>query len=118
MADQQQPTDIDQFKCYIDEKFDSLAVKVNEMRGIEPVSLKKKGNQIQFEHASEILDFVTAAEGSLREEKKDAAVNKLKAAKKALHKRMKLICLADKSEGGWDTVNEYLSDELASDSDY
>ena len=26
--------------------------------------------------------------------------------------------LADKYEGGWDTVNEYLSDELASDSEY
>ena len=107
--------DINQFKRYIDEKFESLAVKVNETRAIAPVSLKKKGNQVQFEHASEILDFVTAAEESLREEKKDAAVNKSIA--KTLHKRMKLIRLADKSESGWDMVNEYLSDELASDSE-
>ena len=32
-------------------------------------------------------------------------------------KRMKAIKFADKSEFGWQTVNEYLSDELASDSD-
>ena len=32
-------------------------------------------------------------------------------------KRIKAIKLADKSEFGWATVNEYLSDELASDSD-
>ena len=32
-------------------------------------------------------------------------------------KRVKAIKLADKSEFGWATVNEYLSDELASDSD-
>ena len=32
-------------------------------------------------------------------------------------KRIKAIKLADKSEFGWATVNEYLLDELASDSD-
>ena len=31
--------------------------------------------------------------------------------------RIKAVKLADKSEFGWATVNEYLSDELASDSD-
>ena len=29
----------------------------------------------------------------------------------------KLIRFADKSEGGWGAVDEYLSDEVASDSD-
>ena len=85
MADQQPPMDFDKFKRYIYEKFDSLDVKVNETQGIAPVSLKKKGNQIQFEHASEILEFVTWAEESLRDEK-DAAVNKLKAARKLFTK--------------------------------
>ena len=32
-------------------------------------------------------------------------------------KRIKLIRLSDKSDAGWDTVNEYISDDLASDSD-
>ena len=32
-------------------------------------------------------------------------------------KRIKAIKLADKNEYGWATVNEYLSDELTSDSD-
>ena len=35
----------------------------------------------------------------------------------AVSKRIKVIKMADKSDSGWSTVNEYLSDELASNSD-
>ena len=37
IEEEEEPMDLDKFKRYIDEKFDSLAVKVNKTRGIAPV---------------------------------------------------------------------------------
>ena len=62
-------------------------------------------------------NFVTNAEDEPKEDDKETAMNKLKSAKRALLKMIKLIRSADKSKAGWDTVNEYISDDLASDSD-
>ena len=60
---------------------------------------------------------VRTAEACLREEDIEAATEELQQTSQRIEKRIKLIKLADRSEHGWKTVSEYLSDDLASDSD-
>lgn len=78
---------------------------------------KSKGNEKQFEHAESVLEKVEGAKDAL-------SVNAISKAKitaieegiALVSKRMKLIKIADKRQYSWATVQEYLSDGLASDS--
>ena len=47
----------------------------------------------------------------------EKAKNLLEESKKLLCERQKLIRIADRSEHGWATVEEYMEDELADNSD-
>ena len=77
---------------------------------------QSKGNEQQFEHAESVLVKLEGAKDAL-------SVNAISKAKTAIEgialvsKRMKVIKVADKSQYGWATVQEYLSHELASDSE-
>ena len=108
-------SDLDTIKKYFDEKFNQIAEKAE--RATKTVSLRSKGNQAQYDHANLVLNLVRDADECLRSENIEGCRNKLKQVKAELKKRIKLIRLADKSENGWNTVNEYLSDDLASDTD-
>ena len=78
---------------------------------------QSKGNEQQFEHVESVLDKLESAKDALNAN----ATSKIKTAIEEgialVTKRMKLIKIADKSQYSWATVQEYLSDELASDSE-
>ena len=64
-----------------------------------------------------MLDSLDEASDALKQKSYEKVKVALESGADLVSKRVKAIKLADKSEFGWTTVNEYLSDELASDSD-
>ena len=81
------------------------------------LSFRFKGNKKQFQFNEEILAKVETLEKHIIKGKTDSAIDKVSDIRKELNKRNKLIRMADKSQAGWACVEEYLSDELASDSE-
>ena len=83
----------------------------------EHYTCKRKGNQQQLDHSLQVLDRLDEASDALKQKSYEKVKVALESGADLVSKRVKAIKLADKSEFGWATVNEYLSDELASDSD-
>ena len=115
---------IEDLKNYFDKKIEELAARnfpPHEVQptiaAIPPVIFKSKGNQHQYDHQQKTLDLIEKAQACIARKKLEEADSFLLEAKDAINKRIKLIKIADKSEGGWQTVLEYMSDEVASDTD-
>ena len=78
---------------------------------------QSKGNEQQFEHAESVLDKLESAKDALNANATSKAKTAIEEGIALVTKRMKVIKIADKSQYSWATVQEYLSDELASDSE-
>ena len=78
---------------------------------------QSKGNEQQFEHVESVLDKLESAKDALNSNATSKAKATIEEGIALETKRMKVINIADKSQYSWTTVQEYLSDELASDSE-
>lgn len=78
---------------------------------------KRKRNQQQLDHVIQVLVRFNEASDALKAKSHDKAEAALDAGTEVVSKRIKVIKMADKSDFGQSTVNEYLSDELTSNSD-
>ena len=105
------------FKTYLasqlDEKSKQLEGKSKVVK--EAAEFKFKGNRKQFELNAQLDHIFGQIEVNLNEPQE---VRKLVAeGRQLIKKRQKLIKLADRSKDGWLVVQEYESDELASNSE-
>ena len=99
---------------------EKLAKKIRKEK---PYSFKRKGHEVQHDFNEKVKETLETAAETLSEENfRDP--DKVAAAKKAinegielLERREKLIKLANRSEYGWRTVEEYEKDDLAKHSD-
>lgn len=115
---------VKELKGYFDDKFSALqrdlkrdaewtvSSATKKVKRVSLISFKSYQNRKQFEFNNSILDLLENIEKavSYREASKAVANN-------AISHRNKLIRIADGSDLGWSTINEYELLEVASDSD-
>jgi hypothetical protein len=78
-------------------------------------AFKKKGNEQQFNFNRKVIQKSRSALKALEGPNIAKAKEELSEGISLLNNRQKIIKLADKSEFGWATVQEYIDDELADD---
>ena len=83
----------------------------------EQYTCKMEGNQQQLDHSLQVMDKLDEASDALKQKLYEKVKVAQELGTELVSKRVKATKLADKREFGWATVNEYLSDEHASDSD-
>lgn len=102
---------------------------VRRVKRSRPAEFKRKGNEKQFRFNDEVVEKLESVEADLEQstssgEVPEEVATSLEKAKRTikegmslLEERQKMIKLADRSDYGWELVNEYETDELAEDSD-
>ena len=83
----------------------------------EPRRFKKKANEDQFKFNAKIQDTLEETKAGAQANALDKVKDLLQKGEDLLKERQKHILLADKSEYGWSTVQEYKKSEIADDSD-
>ena len=119
---QDSPDPFELMMNYFDKRFEEIDKKLqppsNQNAKTEDIfKSKHKGNRTQFEFNQQILRIVENLSSALNNEDTGEANDLCGDLTAKLKRRNKLIKMADRSVLGWDTVEEYEPDPIASDSD-
>ena len=92
---------------------------VKRLKLDKKTNFKRKGNELQHAFNEEVRDKLRVAASSIEGSARDIerAKKALEEGEALINERQKLIKIADRSEHGWATVEEYGADELADNSD-
>ena len=93
---------------------DDVSEELKKSSALDKVTLRTPGNRDQFNHGKDVLEKINSATKSINSGDANKAKDILEEGKKSINKRLKLIRI-DRED--WATVQEYLSDDLASDSE-
>ena len=108
---------------YNEARFSGLTEQVSDLqRQLEfhkekDKSFKKKGHEKQYKFNCTLLQKASVTKEYINKARKTKATAALEEMEALIKKRNKDIRIADRSEYGWLTVEEYNSDDLAEDSD-
>ena len=108
------------FKDYLSAQLDVKGKQIETKQKIdkETAELKFKGNQKQFKLNAELDNIFDQIQTANVQAASDTKISTLVSeGRKLIHKRQKLIKIADRCKDGWQVVEEYESDELASNSE-
>ena len=96
------------------EAADDQLREIKKLRREEPKSFKRKGNEIPYKFNLKLQDTLDEVKSHLESNAADKAKSSLsEGTSLMLSERQKLILLADKSDFGWKTVEQYTQHELA-----
>ena len=95
----------------------TFASEVKKLKTEKDLKWRFQGNKVQFDFNSDLADSVKQCIWAINNGKLDHCKEELEELSSKLHKRNKLVRIADSSTGGWDTVRQYEANPVASDSE-
>ena len=109
---------VGQIKCANEYAADLQMREIKKLKHSEPHKFKRKSNEDQYKFNLKLGETIINAKSAAQINSQLQKVkSELDEGEKLLLERRKHIILADKSESGWFTVEEYKRHDLAEDSD-
>ena len=102
------------FKSYLEDKIEEKSKQIESKGKAEKdvIKLKFKGNQKQYEINAKLEAILTDIPKANEQNNQEHVSKLVDEAKALIHRRQKLIKIADRSKDGWRVVEEYESDDL------
>ena len=91
--------------------------EIKKLKFQEPHKFKRKANEDQYKFNLKLAETFDSAKSAAEKSNLEKVKSDLDEGEKLLVERQKHILLADKSEFGWSTVEEYKQHDLADDSE-
>jgi hypothetical protein len=108
---------VGQIKRANEDAADSQMREIKKLKFSDPRKFKRKANEDQYKFNLKLAETLDDAKSAAEKLQLDKVKADLDAGEKLLIERQKHILLADKSDSGWLTVEEYKKHDLADNSD-